>query len=100
MAFLPLSLTIEIVFLVIALILTEYHMVGRVIAVGCFLFEIGLFTADQVYIIESEGVITTATVALPAPVLATVTFVMVLMTYFALANFFEYIGRDMFGRKP
>ena len=93
----PLSFLFELLIFISALILMEMRMPGRIAAIGCFLFEIGLLVPDQSYLLDDGTTIVTS--ALPSVILSTAIFFMVIWLYVALANTLEYIGRDIFGRR-
>jgi len=95
----PLSAFFEIAILIIAFLLMDYRAVGRFAAIGCFMFEIALLTAPQEYLIEYAGVLTSTTSSLPSALLGTLVFVMVILTYVAMANLFDWFDRDIFGRR-
>jgi len=100
MAFIPLSLILEIGLVALGFMLMEYRYVGRIVASGCFMFAIRWVTDTQVYLIESSGTVISYTAAYPTAILGPFVFVLVIFWYMSLVSIFEYLGRDFLGRKP
>ena len=98
MAFIPLSLILELILIFLGLLLMEYKIVGRMGAMACYIFAIRYVTDTQVYIVETAGVITSPTAAYPTAILAPFVFMLTIFLYMSLVSAFEYVDRDMFGR--
>ena len=99
MALIPVSLFFEFFLVVLGFILLDGRLPSRMAAMGCFTFVIVLVTNTQIYVLESSGALSDLTRAYPTALLGPLVFVLMIFWYVALANLFEYVDRDIIGRR-
>jgi len=99
LALIPVSLFFEFFLIILGFILIDGRFPSKVAAMGCFVFAEVLVTNTQVYILESNGVLSDLTRAYPASVLGPLVFVLIVFWYLTLVSIFDYFSRDMIGRR-
>ncbi len=100
MAFFPISIFFEALFLLMSLWLLERGLLSRFAALVLLILEVPLISIRQVYVVESSGVITQPAIFLPLLVSQILGSFFTIMAYIAVASIFKFMGRDPLGRKP
>jgi hypothetical protein len=96
MALYPLTPIFEIVFLFLGIILYRENLtLERLVAVGLFLFEIPLLTANQQFYSDASGSLTLVSIAIPQPLLGITVFANFLLVFIALYRWWDlYIAQN------
>ena len=101
MAFIPLSLTFEVIFIFLAIMLyRESNELERLLACGLMFFEIALLVAPQEFYTDASGTISETTIAFPAALQGYVIFAVFLIEILMLYKLWElHHVRDILNQK-
>lgn len=95
----PLTLIMEISFIVIAFLLMEYGNIGHVAAMGFLMFDILIVTTAQVYILDNTAAPVALTLAYSSTIQGYWVFGLVMLEFLVLERWFTLTGRDTLGRR-